>query len=225
MTTWKHLCLAGGIFLLGASVALAGPGKSKDLGASNNGVGLSFAACDVPGTENCGQYSATPFETVDGASVYKFVTNDGSNTAAGVNVYDVFQIPGSIGTTSLFTLNLNNINHAFGDFACDNSTDPSSGTAIDSLGNSLTGPCTAGLTSSLAAFLSETDSGNSAAFTFSGGPSSWTFYTADGNLASFALTTNTTGGGGGTSTPEPGSLTLLMAGLATLGFVATKARR
>jgi PEP-CTERM motif-containing protein len=224
MTSLKYLCLAVGVFLFTSSAAVAGPHKGKDLGTSNNGVGLSFAACDTPGTENCGQYSATPFETVDGASVYKFVTNDGSDTAGGVNVYDVFQIPGTISTSSQLVLNLNNINDAFGLAACNNSTNPSSGTAIDSLGNPLSGPCTAGLTSTLDAFLSETDSGNAATFTFSGGPSSWTFYTADGNLASFVLTTNT-GGGGGTTTPEPGSLTLLMAGLATIGFVATKARR
>jgi hypothetical protein len=209
-------------FVISVSTTLAGPGKRADKGASNNGVGLSFAACDTPGLENCGQYASTPFETVDGASVFKFVTNDGSNTAAGVQLFDVFQLPGTIAPGSELVLNLNNINNGFGDFACANSTDPTGG-AIDSLGNPLTGPCTVGQISALANLFSESDLGNTATFTFLSGtgfPASWTFYAADGNLASFKVTS-----GGTTPTPEPGSASLLLAGALAVGLLAVKARR
>ena len=220
--TRNLLALALSTFVFGVSVVVAGPIVRKDKGASNNGVGLSFATCSlITNTENCGAYSSTPFETVDGANVFQFVTNDGQGTADSVQLFDVFTLPTPIVAGSELTLNLNNINDAYGDFACNNTTDPTAG-AVDSLGNPLSGPCTVGLTTSLASFLSETDSGNTATIDFSGAglPSSWTFYTADGNLDSFSV-----GTGSGTSTPEPGSASLLIVGVLALGLVAAKSHR
>ena|SRR5271165_166907 len=217
-TTRNMLALAAALLVFGASTTVAGTTGRKDKGASNNGVGLSFATCSLTtNTENCGQYSSTPFETVDGASVYQFVTNDG---AGDVSLFDVFTLPASIAQGSVLSLNLNNINDAYGNFACDNFTDPTGG-PVDSLGNPLTGPCTTGLASSLASFLSETDSGNTATIAFGGAglPASWTFYTADGNLASFSVAAGTA------STPEPGSASLLFAGALAAGMLALKARR
>ncbi len=208
--------IALALFVFGVSAAVAGTTGRKDKGASNNGVGpesISFATCSlVTNTENCGVYSATPFETVDGASVYKFVTNDG---LGDVEIDDVFTLPTSITPGDLLTLNLNNINDPYGNFACNNGT----GGPIDSLGNPLTGPCTVGDATALAALLSETDSGNTATFNFlSGAGSSWTFYTVDGNLASFKVTSGTT------PAPEPGSASLLLIGVLGLGLLTIKAR-
>jgi hypothetical protein len=216
--TRNLLALALALLVFGAFTALAGPVGRKDKGASNNGVGpesISFATCDlVTNLENCGIFAAAPFETVDGVSVLKFVTNDGMGD---VNLYDVFTLPGTIGVGSQLKLILNNIDNAYGDFACDNGT----AGAMDSNGKPLVGPCTIGNTSALAAFLSETDSGNTATIAFAGSglPSSWTFYTADGNLANFSVTSGTT------SAPEPGSASLLFAGALAAGLLALKARR
>ncbi|HVO57094.1 MAG TPA: PEP-CTERM sorting domain-containing protein [Dongiaceae bacterium] len=208
----KFVLLSVAVFLFSASSALAGPGKRKDLGTSNNGPGLSFDDCNSPTqTSNCANFTTSPFETVNGIDVYKFVINPGD--PSNILVYDVFQIPGAVNAGDTFSMTFNTLLGDYGVFACNNSEDPSAGFGLDSLGNPLSGPCTAGTTAGLGAFVSETDSGNTASFKFlGGGPASWTFYTTDGNLAALNFAAGTGGGGGNTGVPEPASLSLLAVG-------------
>jgi hypothetical protein len=219
MSTRKSICLVTAIFLVSAFSTLAGPGVRKDKGASNNGVDLSYADCLVSTTENCGNFTAAPVSTINGVPVFNFVTNDGLQNPDSVATFDVFQLPGTIAPNSSVTFTFNSLTGNYGAFACDNGT---SAFALSSTNNQLTGPCTVGATDSLASFLSETDSGNTATFTFLGGtgfPTSWTFYTDKGNLAAIST------GGGTTTTPEPSSLVLLLAGALVVGLVSTKAKR
>jgi hypothetical protein len=220
MSSYRSVCLVAALFLISASSTLAGPGVRKDKGASNNGPGILFADClAASGTpSNCANFTTSPVSTINGVPVFNFVVNPGTGDPA--QVFDVFQLPGTIAPNSTVTFTFNSLTGNYGAFACDNSSDPTSGTALDSLGNPLTGPCTAGSTDSLASFLSETDGLNTATFKFLGGagfPTSWTFYTDKGNLAGIDL-----GGGGTTTTPEPSSLVLLLAGALVLGLVSTK---
>lgn len=215
----RSICLLAAIFLISAVSTLAGPGVRKDKGASNNGVDLSFADCLASTTENCGNFTTAPVSTINGVSVFNFVTNDGLKNTDSVAVFDVFQLPGTIAPNSSVTFTFNTLTGNYGAFACDNGTEAF---ALSSTNNPLTGPCTAGTTDSLASFLSETDGTNTATFKFLGGagfPTSWTFYTDKGNLAGIDL------GGGTTGTPEPSSLVLLLAGALVLGLVSTKAKR
>jgi hypothetical protein len=219
MVRFRHLILVSTILIVCAASALAGPGSRKDLGASNNGVGTDFADCISPSqTTNCANFTTSPFETVNGVPVLKFAINPGDPTLT--TIFDVFQLPGTITPGSQVALSFNTSTGTFGAFACDNS---GAAFAFDSNGDPLTGPCTVGSTGSLASFLSETDSGNTATFKFLAGadfPSSWTFYTDDGNLVSISLST-----GGGSTVPEPGSLPLLAIGLVALGtLVVSKTR-
>lgn len=219
MNTSRSISLVAAIFLISAFSTLAGPGVRKDKGASNNGPGTPFADCLASsGTpSNCANFTSSPVSTIDGVPVFNFVVNPGTGDPA--QVFDVFQLPGTIVPNSTVTFTFNTLTGNYGAFACNNSEDSTSGTALDSLGNPLTGPCTAGTTDSLASFLSETDGTNTATFKFLAGagfPASWTFYTDQGNLAGIALS------GGTSTTPEPSSLALLLAGALVLGLVSTK---
>ncbi len=216
MKSWKSICLFTAVFLTVSFSTLAGPGIRKDKGASNNGPDDPFASC-ITETGNCANFTSAPVRTVDGVSVFNFVQNPGDGTPA--LIFDVFQIPGTVVPGSQVSFTFNTTTGSYGAFACDNG---SLGTGFSSTGNTLVGPCTAGTTDSLASFLTETDSGNTAKFTFKGGPgfpSSWTFYTDKDNLASITV------GGGTTSAPEPSSLVLLLAGALVVGFAITKANR
>jgi len=216
----KLLLFGVAFFALCATSVVAGPGKRKDLGTSNNGPGTEISAC-LAGSGNCANFSTAPFETVDGFQVFKFGINFGDGTTS---LSDVFQIPATVTAGATLSMTLNTLTGDYGAFACDNSLDPSSGTALDSLGDPLTGPCTATSLASVGSFLSETDSGNTATFKFGGAglPSSWTFYTTDGNLASLSFTSGT--GGGGTTVPEPSSIYLLTAGTLLAAFLVSKSR-
>jgi hypothetical protein len=182
----------------------------------------TFADCDSTAAPvACGNYTSSPFETLDGASVFKFVTNDGSGLASDIFVYDVFTVPGAVTQGSTLTINFNASGSEvdFGDFACANGA----GGPVSADNKAMTGPCTIGNISALSAFLSETQTADSAKFTFSGSglPASWAFYVTDGDLASLSFTA----GSGSTSTPEPASASLLLVGAVALGLVALKARR
>jgi hypothetical protein len=220
--TRKVLLLSFVALFLSATATMAGPIVRMDKGASNHGVADPFTSCVLAtNANNCGNFATTSSRTVDGAPIIQFVTNTGASAGGIVVLADVFQIPGTIAAGDVLTLNL--VPSAglidFGIFACDNGTD---GGPIAGGGAPLTGPCTIGALSDLNSFVTETDSGNSASFTFlglAGLPSTWAFYTDPGELASFTLkgTTN--------PTPEPGSASLLFAGALAAGLVALKARR
>jgi hypothetical protein len=214
MSTCKSVCLVAAIFLISAFSTLAGPGVRKDKGASNNGPDDAFATC-LAEAGNCANFTTSAVTTINGVPVYNFVLNPGDGTP--VLVFDVFQLPGTIAPGSTVTFTFNSTTGNYGAFACNNGN---LGVALSSTNDTMTGPCTAGATDSLASFLSETDGVNTATFKFLGGagfPTSWTFYTDKGNLAGIDL-----GGGGTTTTPEPSSLVLLLAGALVLGLVSTK---
>lgn len=208
----KSVFLLSAAFLIITSSTFAGPGKRKDLGASNNGPDDPFSTC-LTEAGNCANFTTSPVSTISGVPVYNFVQNLGDGSPA--SVYDVFQIPGTVTPGSSVSFTFNTLTGNYGAFACNNG---SASMALSSTGNLFAGPCTAGSTDSLAGFLSETDSGNTATFKFLAGagfPASWTFYTDAGNLASITLP----GGGGTTPAPEPSSLALLMAGAVAVGLM------
>jgi hypothetical protein len=216
MKSCKFICFFTAVFLTVAYSTLAGPGIRKDKGASNNGPDDPFTAC-IAEAGNCANFTSAPVRTVDGVPVFNFVQNPGDGTP--VLIFDVFQIPGAVVPGSQVSFTFNTLTGSYGAFACDNG---SLGHGFSSTGNDLVGPCTVGATDTLASFLTETDSGNTATFTFKGGagfPSSWTFYTDKDNLGSITV------GGGTTTAPEPSSLVLLMAGALLVGFAITKANR
>jgi hypothetical protein len=219
----KFSFVVAAALIFSASATMAGPLVRMDKGASNHGVADPFTSCVVAtDPNNCGNFATTSSRTVDGAPIIQFVTNTGDSGSPGTVVLaDVFQVPGTIAAGDVLTLNLVPSAGAigYGIFACDNGT----GGPIAGGGAPLTGPCTVGNLSDLNSFVTESDSGNSASFTFLnlvGLPSTWAFYTDPGELASFTLNTGTT-----STTPEPGSASLLFAGALAAGLVALKARR
>jgi len=216
MKSCKSICFFTAVFLTVAFSTLAGPGIRKDKGASNNGPDDPFGTC-ITEAGNCANFTTAPVRTVDGVAVFNFVQNPGDGTPA--LIFDVFQIPGAVVPGSQVSFTFNTLTGSYGAFACDNG---SLGHGFSSTGNDLVGPCTVGAAGSLASFLTETDSGSTATFTFKGGagfPSSWTFYTDKDNLGSITV------GGGTTAAPEPSSLVLLLAGALVVGFAITKANR
>jgi hypothetical protein len=220
--TRKVLLLSAVALFLSASATMAGPITRMDKGASNHGVADPFTSCELPtNPNNCGNFATTSSRTVDGAPIIQFVTNSGAMAGGIVDLVDVFQVPGTIAAGDVLILNLvaSADPIAFGIFACDNNGDG----PIAGGGAPLTGPCTIGALGDLGSFVTETDSGNSASFTFlglPGLPSTWAFYTSPDELDSFTLNTGTTN-----PTPEPGSASLLLAGALAAGLVALKARR
>jgi hypothetical protein len=230
----KIAVLSLALLVFGVYATLAGPGKRVDKGASGNGVADSFDACSNPtNINNCGNFATTSTPGPDGTTITQFVTDtgdfDGSPANAGMVIfYDVFTVPGVVTPGSTLKLDFTAANNNYGIFACDNgdSSQAIPGGADPITGPFLQGPCTAGDRADLEGFVSETDpTSTEALFTFSGGPTSWAFFTDPKGLADLVFTPAGSTGGGGTTTPEPGSASLLLAGALAAGLVALKARR
>jgi len=235
--TRKIVVLSLALLVFGVSATLAGPIGRKDKGASSNGVADPFTACSDPlHANNCGNFATTSTPGPDGTTITQFVTNTGDfggdpATPGTVVLYDVFTVPGVVTPGSVLTLNLSPADNNFGIFACGNGNGtqavPAGGAPIT--GPFLTGPCTVGdLGSSsvgntpLDELITDTILGNTVTIDFLSGvgfPSSWAFFTDPGGLVSLSLNGSTT------TTPEPGSASLLLAGALAAGLVALKARR
>src|SRR5271170_159075 len=127
------LVVASVLLFFGGSIARAGGTNRKDLGASGHGPGpnatsgaVSFATCaSSTNTENCQAFASSSSPT-------QFALNENGG-AGNEEVLDVFTVSNSIVAGDLLTLNLNNINEAYGIFACNNGT----GSPIDSEGQPL----------------------------------------------------------------------------------------
>jgi hypothetical protein len=236
LTTRKLSVLISAALLFGASATLAGPGKRVDRGASNNGVADSFLQCSDPlHTSNCGNFATTTSPGPGGTTITQFVTNSGAQvvsptetTPGNVVLSDVFLVPGVITAGATLELDFTAANNNYGIFACENGNGtkaiPGGGDPI--AGPFLEGPCTTGDRADLDGFISETDpTSTEALFTFSGGPTSWAFFTDPGGLLDLKFTPAGSTGGGGTTTPEPGSASLLLAGALAAGLMALKVRR
>jgi PEP-CTERM motif len=232
MKLLNMLLSAIGILLLAAIPASAG---RIDIGGSGYGVApndsgtpgnpvlpsataVSNCAANIGTSNNCEAFNTTSFTIpVDGTStsitggVFAFV----QNSTTGEEV-DVYQLPFSVSAGDTVSLTFENLTANFGAFACDNGTDDF---ATDSIGNTLQGlPCTVGTASGLSSFSTESESGDTAKFTFlAGAPSTWVFYSDDADpLVSIAT------GPGSVSAPEPGTFALL--GLGLLGVIARRRR-
>ena len=199
----------------------------KDKGASMNGIADSFTACSNPtNPNNCGNFATTSTPGPDGTTITQFVTNTGDFGSPGTVVfYDVFTVPGVVTPGSILTLNLSPTDNNFGIFACGNGN----GGALSGDNVLLTGPCTIGDlgfssvgNTPLDQLITDTIVGDTVTINFLSGigfPSSWAFYTDPGGLVSLSLNNGTS------TTPEPGSASLLLAGALAAGLVALKARR
>jgi hypothetical protein len=148
-----------------------------------------------------------------------------------VVLFDVFNVPGVIAPGDTLTLNLSPSDTSYGIFACGNGNGkPIPGGGDPTTGPFLTGPCTVGDlgfssvgNTPLDELITDTIVGHTVTINFLSGigfPPSWAFFTDPGGLESFALDNGTT-----TTTPEPGSASLLLAGALAAGLIALKARR
>src|ERR1700722_17214008 len=226
----KIVVLSLALLVFGVSATLGQIRKNKS--ASNNGVAGSFLTCSNPlDTNNCGNFATTSTPGPDGTTITQFVTNTGdSGTPGTVVFYDVFTVPGVVAPGSVLTLNLSPSDNNFGIFACGNGNGKAiPGGGDPTTGPFLTGPCTVGDlgfssvgNTPLDQLITDAIVGNTVTIDFLSGtgfPSSWAFYTDPGGLVSLSLNGSTT------TTPEPGSASLLLAGALAAGLVALKARR
>ena len=207
--------LLSGLALLLLSVAPAWANRAE-VGAS--GYGATDPNC-VNLMTNC--QSATQLSnTVAGNSVFSFTFVSEFDVPA--ETLYAFQIPDTITPGSVLTLTFPSLaGLTYGGLYCNNSTDPTQ--ALDSVGSVMkdpnTGnplPCTPALVpADPNHFFTESDTGNSAAFTFNnvaGLPSSFTFYTD--SLTD--LPTSVDFVPGTVTAPEPSSMLLLGSGLLAL---------
>jgi hypothetical protein len=231
LMTRKIVVLSLALLMFEVSATLAGPLVRKDKGASSNGVADSFTDCSQPTNKNnCGNFGS-PSPGPDGTTITPFVTNSGDPdespaTPGTVVFFDVFTVPGVVAPGSILTLNLSPSDNNFGIFACGNGN----GGALSGDNIGLIGPCTVGDlgfatvlgNTPLDQLITDTIVGNTVTIDFLSGtgfPSSWAFFTDPGGLVSLSLNNGTT------TTPEPGSASLLFAGALAAGLVALKSRR
>ncbi len=145
-----------------------------------------------------------PSTTVNGITVTPFIELG--------TTYDIVQIPDAFTSGTPFLLTFTDINDGYGIFNCDNG---SSNVALSSDNLPLPGSaCTVGPVSPLTSnesFVSFNEVGNTSTITFLGGagaPSTFYFWTTDGNLTGISPAIVTT--------PEPASFLLFASGLAGL---------
>ncbi|MGB8442734.1 MAG: PEP-CTERM sorting domain-containing protein [Candidatus Acidiferrales bacterium] len=188
----RSAVFAAALVLLAGAVPAHANAVHIEKGASGQGL-LSDAFFDSPTTVN--GINVTPF--------------DDQGT-----IYDIFQIPGSFTTGTPFVLTFNDITAGYGIFDCGNGT---SSTPISADMPPLPLPgavCTVGPVGSNDGFVNFNEVGNTSTITFLGGagaPSTFYFWTTDGNLTDISPATATA--------PEPASLALLAAGLAGLALL------
>jgi hypothetical protein len=157
-----------------------------------------------------------PATTVNGITVFPFAN---TNASAPFDLLDIFQIPSAFTSGTNYTLTFNSLanvggNPVYGIFDCDNGSNPfaiSADTPPQNIGST----CTPGPLGSNNQFVNFSEIGNKSIISFlagTGAPSTFYFWTIDGNLTGIAPAT--------TTTPEPSTFVLfgsVLLGLALFG--------
>jgi len=186
----NRVLIVAAAILFSVTPALA-TGIHSDKGASGNGLATD-AFFDSP-------------TVVNGIPVTPFVNNNAGDTI------DIFEIPAAFESGTDYVLTFTDISAGYGIFDCDNGTNDfaqSEDTPPVNLGST----CTVGPLGSNDQYVSFDESGNTATIGFLGGagaPSTFFFWTADGNLLSIEPASSV-------NAPEPASLLLLACGLITV---------
>ncbi|HTW22366.1 MAG TPA: PEP-CTERM sorting domain-containing protein [Candidatus Baltobacteraceae bacterium] len=210
---------AGRIDVGGSNYGLAPNDPNDGSPVPGSASALSSCEANIGTSSNCEAFNTTSFSIpVNGTStsitgaVFAFDEGDGTG-----ETIDVYELPFTVSAGTSVSLTFTNLTDNFGAFACNNG---SNGFAVDSLENTMEGlPCTTGSASGLSGFYTESESGDTATFTFlAGAPSSWAFYSDVADpLVSIATSSGTV------PAPEPGTLALLALGL--IGVAVTRRRQ